>query len=133
MLTYIISAHTTLCSSSTADYYRKSSLGAGKRHIISEVNSRPGKSTSGSNFHNYLLSKGIRKGRIFLHCRVGEGKLEPGLPMFISQPAAFSVQDTGALRLRGPDKQGLRYSGKKGSEGRGQRGGRGVSFSSEER
>lgn len=107
------------CGSSTADYYRKSSLGAEKRHIIPEVNSGPGKSTSGSNFHNYLLSKGIRKGRIFLHCRVGEGKLEPGLRMFISQPAAFSVNDTGALRLRGPDKQGFRYSGKKGSGGGG--------------
>lgn len=62
---------------------------------------------------NTYFSKGIRKGRTFLHCRVGEGKLEPGLPMFISQPAAFSVHDTGVLGLRGPDKQGFRHSWRK--------------------
>lgn len=47
-----------LRGSSAAGYYRKRNLDAERSHTIPEVNSRPGKSTAGSNFHNYLLQQG---------------------------------------------------------------------------
>lgn len=44
----------------TADCYRKTNLVQKSRsaHIILEVHSRPGKSTTGSNVHNCLLQQG---------------------------------------------------------------------------
>lgn len=82
-----------------ADYYGKKNLGAEESHVILEVNRWPGKSTTGSDFHNCLHQKGFRTSRTLLHRQVGEAKLRPGLQMFVSQPAAFSVHDTGEFSL----------------------------------
>lgn len=57
---------------------------------------------------------------------MGEVKLRPGLHGLISQPAAFSVHDTGDLSLQRPDKQDLDIQGRKEARGGRTGGGRGA-------
>ena len=81
----------------TADCYRKTNLVQKSRsaHIILEVHSRPGKSTTGSNVHNCLLQQGYMNWQDITAPAGGGNEVRPGLHVFISQPAAFSVCDTG--------------------------------------
>lgn len=80
-----------------ADCYRKTNLVQKSRpaHVILEVHSRPGKSTTGSNFRNSLLQQGYKDWQDITALAGGCSKVRPGLHVFISQPAAFSVRNTG--------------------------------------
>lgn len=79
-----------------ADCYRKTNLVQKSRsaHVILEVHSRPGKSTTGSNFHNYLLQQGCKDWQDITALAGGCSEVRPG-HVFISQSAAFSVHNTG--------------------------------------